>query len=116
MLASGLPEGVSPWLTVGILSVICIVTVTLRQLPFSAVHLLRKNNLVEMLGFTMPVGVMIVLVIYTMFGYSHAPGGVWAGLIATAVTLGLHWWRRSAALSIVGGTACYMVLVNLVFS
>ena len=35
--------------------------------------------------------------------------------IAVAVTAALHLRRRNSLLSIVGGTACYMLLVQLVF-
>ncbi|MDD3212429.1 MAG: AzlD domain-containing protein [Eubacteriales bacterium] len=37
-------------------------------------------------------------------------------LIAVAVTAGLHLLWRNSLLSIFGGTACYMLLVQLVFA
>ena len=112
----GLPEGVSLLNTVGILAAVGIVTVMLRQLPFSALRLLKGSNLVGMLGMTMPVGVMTVLVVYTIAQQTAEPWCIWASLVASAVTLAVHWWRRSAALSIVAGTVCYMVIVNLIVS
>lgn len=112
---AGLPEGVSLITVLGVLVPIAVITVVLRQLPFSALKLLRGNSLISVLGMTMPVGVMAALVIYTIFGQQAAPGGLAATLIAVAVTVALHAWRRSAGLSIVGGTVCYMLLVNLVF-
>lgn len=112
----GLPEGVSLLNTVGILAAVGIVTVMLRQLPFSALRLLKGSNLVGMLGMTMPVGVMTVLVVYTTAHQTAEPGGIWSSLVASAVTLAVHWWRRSAAFSIVAGTVCYMVIVNLIVS
>ena len=36
-------------------------------------------------------------------------------LIAIAVTVGLHLWKRQMLLSIAGGTICYMLLVQFVF-
>ncbi|MFR1661993.1 AzlD domain-containing protein [Gallintestinimicrobium sp.] len=36
-------------------------------------------------------------------------------VIAIAVVAALHIWRRYILLSILGGTACYMVLVQYVF-
>ena len=110
----GLPEGVSLLNTVGILAAVGIVTVMLRQLPFSALRLLKGSNLVGMLGMTMPV--MTVRVVYTIAHQTAEPGGIWSSLIASAATLAVHWWRRSAALSIVAGTVCYMVIVNLIVS
>lgn len=61
-----------------------------------------------------PVGVMTVLVVYTLASALDAPGGLAPALIAGAVTLALHAWRRSSGLSILAGTAVYMLLVNVV--
>ena len=36
-------------------------------------------------------------------------------LAGVAVTVGLHLWKGSTLASILGGTVCYMVLVQLVF-
>ena len=35
--------------------------------------------------------------------------------IAVAVTAGLHLWRKNTLLSVLGGTAVYMLLVQFVF-
>lgn len=97
------------------------VTVTLRALPFTFVRVLKGSTLFQFLGVTMPVGVMVALVVYTVFGRvglsggQGDPGAVWAAPLALVVTVFLHWWRRNAVLSIFVGTALYMVLVNLVW-
>lgn len=111
----GLPAGVSLGQVLGVLIPVALLTVLLRQLPFSALKLLRTSHLVGALGTTMPIGVMTVLVIYTLASQVEAPGGLLASLLAVGVTVILHWWRRSAGLSIVGGTLAYMFLVNMVF-
>ena len=36
-------------------------------------------------------------------------------LIAIAVTVALHLWKRQMLVSIAGGTVCYMLLVQFVF-
>ena len=36
-------------------------------------------------------------------------------LIAIAVTIGLHLWKKQMLLSIACGTVCYMLLVQFVF-
>ncbi|MGP6174206.1 branched-chain amino acid transporter permease [Corynebacterium sp. A21] len=115
MAEAGLPEGISLTMVLGVLIPVAVVTIVLRQLPFSALKLLKGSELVGMLGITMPVGVMAALVIYTVHGQLEFAGGLSASLIAVASTVALHAWRRSAGLSIVGGTLCYMLLVNLVF-
>ena len=47
-------------------------------------------------------------------GAAGDPGGWWAAPLALAVTVILHLWRRNAAVSILVGTALYVVLVNVV--
>jgi branched-subunit amino acid transport protein AzlD len=54
-------------------------------------------------------------VVYTVHGQAGAPGGIWAALLGVVVTFLLHLWKRDSALSIFGGTAFYMLLVNVVF-
>ena len=111
----GLPEGVTLAQTMAVLLPVGIVTVALRWLPFAFVSALKGNQFFDLLARTMPVGVMAVLVVYTLHGQREAPGGMLAALIGVAVTLGLHAWRRDSGLSILGGTLAYMGLVNLVF-
>lgn len=115
LASAGLPEGVDLTNTLLVLGGICVVTVVLRALPFAAMTFFRESALVAWLGVAMPVGVMVVLVMYTLVGSAGKPGGVWAALIAVAVTVGLHLWRRSATWSILLGTTLYVVLVNWVF-
>ena len=109
------------------LLVMGVVTVALRWAPFAFIRVLRGSELVRFLGVTMPVGVMVALVAYTLVdrmgligggdgGVEAAgdPGGWWAAPLALAVTVGLHLWRRNSALSILAGTALYVLLVNVI--
>lgn len=109
-----MPAGVTLTAILAVLIPVGIVTVLLRWLPFAFVKALKGSQFISMLGFTMPVGVMTVLVVYTVFGQVRDTGNVLAPIAAAAVTAGLHLWRRNSGLSIFGGTAFYMVLVNLV--
>lgn len=113
--SAGLPDGISLLSVFAVIIPVAIVTVLLRQIPFTAVRLLKGSPLMGLLAMTMPVGVMVVLVMYTLYGSLETPGGLVAALIASIGTLVLHWWRRNPGLSIMGGTALYMVLVNLVW-
>ncbi|MFA1432918.1 branched-chain amino acid transporter permease [Corynebacterium diphtheriae] len=113
--SAGLPDGISLLSVFAVIIPVAIVTVLLRQIPFAAVRLLNGSPLMGLLAMTMPVGVMVVLVMYTLYGSLEAPGGLVAALIASIGTLVLHWLRRNPGLSIMGGTALYMVLVNLVW-
>ncbi|MFC4223532.1 branched-chain amino acid transporter permease [Lysinibacter cavernae] len=92
------------------------ITFTLRALPFAILKPLRKSKLLAYLGLYMPVGILLILVIYTLRDLDFLSGsrGIPEG-IALALTIALHCWKRNALLSIVSGTAIYVVLINLVF-
>lgn len=111
----GLPAGITLGMVWAVLIPVAIVTVALRALPFLFRRLLRGSPLLDFLGMLMPVSVMTVLVVYSITGTTDAPGGAAAPLLAAVVTLGLHAYRRSLALSILTGTLVYVVLVNWVF-
>lgn len=98
------------------LAVIMGVTFALRAVPFAVIAPLRSSALVHYLGAHMPVGIMLILAVYTLRNVSLAPASLVPAGVALAVTIGLHLWRSHALLSIVGGTAAFMVLQNWVFS
>lgn len=110
----GLPEGVNLTHTILVLAAIFEVTVLLRWIPFLFIHKLKDSQFVGVLGRYMPVGVTTVLVCYTLIDTgTTAPTGWWPALLCLVLTIGLHLWRRNATLSILGGTAIYVLLVNL---
>ena len=92
------------------------VTFALRALPFAILKPLRSSQLLRYLNRFMPVGILLILVVYTLkdVPLGRPPHGL-PETIALVVTIGLHLWRRSAILSIVAGTAVYVTLINLVF-
>lgn len=91
------------------------VTWALRALPFAALNALRSSAVMRDLSARMPAGVMVILLCYCLrdLPVTH-PARLVAPLVALAVTVAVHLWRRSALLSIVGGTVVYVVLVNAV--
>lgn len=92
------------------------ITWTLRALPFALLAPLRRSQVVPYLGANMPVGVLAILVVYTLrhTTVTVPPHGAAVGL-ALAATVGLHLWRRNAVLSILGGTAAHVILASVVF-
>ena len=53
-----------------------------------------------------------------VYSLKDAPFNDWHGLpefICAAITLALHFWRRSMLISIVGGTVAYMFLIQKIF-
>ena len=102
------------WCTI---AVIALVTALLRFLPFSIFSGNRKTpKIVEKLGRDLPYAIMGMLVVYCLKDLSFAGvSGFLPQLIACAVVVVLHVWRRNTLVSIIGGTVCYMVMVQLVF-
>lgn len=99
------------------LTTILVITFALRALPFAVLEPLRASPYIGFLGRYMPVGIMLILVVYTLRTVPLGSG--WHGLpeaLALAVTVGVHLWRRNALLSIVAGTGTYVILVNTVLS
>ena len=88
-----------------------------RWLPF---WLFPENKkppaVVTYLGRVLPAAMMGLLVVYCLrnIRFSAPPHGAAEMLSVAAVAL-LHRWRGNVLLSIAGGTALYMVLVQAVF-
>lgn len=96
------------------IAVASLVTVGLRFLPFLIFSGKRQTPpVIAYLGKVLPYAVMGMLVVYCLKDMT-APFGIPELLGCAAVAL-LHIWKRSTLLSIGGGTAVYMLLVNFVF-
>lgn len=103
--------------TLGIILAVAAGTQLTRWLPF---WLFPENRqppaVIVYLGRVLPPAMMGLLVVYSLRNTDILSGS--HGLpeaIAVTVTAGLHLWRRSTLLSILAGTAVYMLLVQLVF-
>jgi len=98
-------------------AVIALVTASLRFLPFLVFGGGRKTpKLIEKLGRVLPHAIMGMLVVYCLKGVNFAsPAGFVPALIACLVVGVLYVWKRNTLISIVSGTVCYMLLVQLVF-
>ena len=71
---------------------------------------------IRYLGNVLPSAMFGLLVVYCLKNVSlFAPSYGIPELIALAVVVALHLWRRQMLFSIAGGTVCYMLLVQLVF-
>lgn len=98
-------------------AVMIAVTVLLRFLPFWVFG--GKAQLPERLvrlGKLLPRAIMGMLVVYCLRGVdlTASPFGI-PELLGCAAVVGLHLWKRSTLLSIAGGTALYMLLVQTIF-
>ncbi len=100
-----------------VIAVTAVVTAVLRFIPFLIFGGKRETPAyISYLGRLLPYAVMAMLVVYCLrnISFAAAPFGA-PELISCAVVALLHVWKRSSILSILGGTVCYMLLVQLVF-
>lgn len=100
-----MPDSVSLASILAVLLPVALVTVALRWAPFIVGKRLPAAHLAR----TMPLGVLAILAISTVAD-STVPA---AALGAGTVTLVVQLWRRSLALSIICGTACYCAALAL---
>ena len=110
-----------PLTTVQILAIILAVslgTQMTRWLPFLLFPESKQPpKVVLYLGKYLPPAGIAMLIVYCLRNVDvlHFAYGL-PELIAIAVTISLHLWKRQMLLSIAGGTVCYMLLVQLVFA
>jgi len=104
----------APYLLAAV-AVSAAVTWGLRALPFTALARLRASAAVGYLSARMPLGVMVILLAYTLRSLPLADSAqALPGILALAATVGLHLWRRNAMLSILGGTAVHVTLATAI--
>ena len=97
---------------------LCVLgTMLTRFLPFILFPAGKPTpKFIRYLGKALPGAVFGMLVVYclknvNLLGGSHGL----PELIAIAIVVSLHLWKRQMLLSIAGGTIAYMLLVQLVF-
>ncbi len=98
------------------IAVIAAVTILLRFLPFLIFSGKRKTPpFILWLGKVLPFAIMGMLVVYCLKGvsFTSAPFGL-PELVGCAAVVLLHVWKRNSVISIAGGTAIYMLIVNLI--
>lgn len=97
-----------------IIGVVVLGTVLTRSLPFFVFPAGKPApEFVRYLGGVLPAAALGLLVVYCYRNVDVLSGGHgWPELLASAVVVGLHLWRKSMILSIAGGTILYMIIVH----
>ena len=99
-----------------LIAVIAMVTMALRFAPFLIFNGRETPKFIAYLGKVLPFAIMGMLVVYCLRSTSLAALSGWLPqLISVLLVAALHLWKRNTLLSIISGTVCYMVLVQLVF-
>ena len=98
--------------------VCALCTQVTRWLPFLLFGGKKEvPGLVRYLGTILPAAIMAVLVVYCLKGVElTAPPFGLPEALGVAAVAALHCWKNNTLLSIAGGTAVYMVLVQAVFA
>ncbi len=100
-----------------IVATIALVTALLRFLPFVVFgNDIKTPKLIEKLGRVLPYAIMGMLVVYCLKDISFTNiSGFLPVLISCLVVGVLYVWKRNTLVSIVCGTVCHMILVQMVF-
>lgn len=108
----------TPAQTLVTIAAVALGTIVTRFTPFLLFPESKEPpKLVTYLGRLLPPAMMGLLVVYCLKNVSVAqsPHGL-PELIAIVVIVVLHKWKSNVLLSIAGGTAAYMVMVQAVFA
>jgi branched-subunit amino acid transport protein AzlD len=91
-----------------------LVTLACRAAPFLFFMKRKPPALVDFLQLYIPPMIMMVLVLncFKSVKFASPPYGIPA-LVSGLAVAGLHLWRRNTLLSILGGTALYMLLIRV---
>ena len=101
--------------SLALIAVMASVTAVLRLAPFVLFSKTTPKP-VMYLGTVLPYAIIAMLVVYCFREVDFTSGSHGAPeLIASVLTAVLHKWRHNTLLSILAGTICYMLLIQLVF-
>lgn len=95
-----------------LIAVIAAVTLLLRFLPFLVFSKGTPKPFLY-LEQALPYSIMAMLVVYSLKNVSliKSPHGI-PEAIAVVIVVVLHKWKHNTLLSIVGGTVCYMLIIQ----
>lgn len=101
--------------SLALILIMAALTAALRFLPFVMFSKGTPKTIVY-LGNLLPNAIMAMLVVYCLKNVSFTAGnhGIPEALAVFLVAV-LHKWKHNMLLSILGGTAAYMLLVQAVF-
>ena len=103
-----------PYWAVGICAT---ATILLRAVPFLLFGGRKEPSaLLSFLGKVLPFSIIGMLVIYCLRSVRFSSPEQWVPELAAGIAVVLlHLWRKNSLVSIIGGTALYMFLIQVVF-
>lgn len=98
---------------IGVIFAMGLITFALRAFPFFAAQWMQHHAIVQRLGRTLPLTIMTLLLVHAIVGASAEHNqGPWIELVAVICVVLLQLFSKNALLSIVIGTAIYVLLRN----
>lgn len=98
-----------------VIGVASAVTIAIRFAPF-AIFRKQPPETILYLGEVLPYAIIGMLIIYCLKDISFIDGSYGIAEISSVLlVIGLYKWKHNALLSILAGTATYMILIQLVF-
>lgn len=97
---------------IGFIALATLATFLTRATPFLLLSKQADHPLLTFLGRYLPPVLMVLLVVYSLRTPLVEGEGLLQSLISLAVVAVLHLLARNALISILGGTFCYMLLVQ----
>ena len=99
-----------------LIAVMAVVVIILRSIPFMLFSGKRKVPASLLyLGKVLTAAAIAMLVVYSLYGNLNYPTcgvkNLLPGLLASAVTVILHFFLKNPLISIIAGTACYMLTI-----
>lgn len=95
--------------------VIALITAAIRFLPFVVFNGKKKTpKIIEKLGSMLPYAIMGMLVVYCLKDVNFASASGYLPAAVACLLVGvLYVWKRNTLISIVAGTVCYMIMVQM---
>ncbi len=99
------------------IAIVALVTAAIRFSPFVIFGGKRKvPETIERLGKMLPYAIMGMLVVFCLKSVSFSDlSGFVPEALACLVVGALYIWKRNTLLSIIAGTVCYMIMVQMIF-
>ena len=96
------------------IAIMAIITILLRVLPFVIFSKKETPKYIIYLGKYLPFAIIGMLVVYCLKDTTilSFPYGI-PEIISVTLVAVLHLWKKNTLLSIVPGTICYMILIQL---
>ncbi len=98
------------------IAIISVVTAAVRFLPFAVFSGKNIPKAVTEMGKLLPPAIMGMLVVYCLKDTGFASAADFApALISAVVVVVSYIIKKNTLVSIIGGTVCYMLLIQFVF-